>query len=138
MDGLILLVMTTTVFAGAVLDEIPKLFVDAKIVEMHKVARRIRGEHGLADQRLDEECCRTAQNWANYMAKTNRFHHGGEEQIIARGYETADGVFRGWMNSKGHRHWVLSDTELCGWGRQRSKDGTWYWVGVFRNTGEKP
>jgi len=39
----------------------------------------------------------------------------------------------GWMNSSGHREWMLSDSKLCGWGYQVSSDGTKYWVGVFRD-----
>ena len=81
---------------------------------------------------LDEECCQIAQKWADHMAARGCFHHGGGEQIIARGYPTVKSCFAGWMNSPGHRRWVLSNSARCGWGYQRSASGHPYWVGVFR------
>lgn len=93
-----------------------------------------RKARGLNPQKLDEECCDVAQNWANYMAKYNSFAHGGGEQIIAVGYNTPEAAFGGWMASSGHRYWVLSDTEKCGWGVARSASGRWYWVGAFRSS----
>tara|TARA_R110002020_G_scaffold276042_8_gene491282 strand:- start:339 stop:809 length:471 start_codon:yes stop_codon:yes gene_type:complete len=104
------------------------------ILAMQKESVRQRKAYGLKPQKLDKECCEIAQNWADYMAKTNSFYHGGGEQIIAVGYGTPEAAFRGWMASSGHRYWVLSRTEKCGWGAAQSESGRWYWVGAFRSS----
>lgn len=107
-----------------------KLSEQQTIQEMQKEAIRVRGGREIV---LDEECCKIAQRWANYMARSGRFGHGGGEQIIAHGYPSVRACFAGWMNSPGHRAWVLSNSARCGWGFQRSASGHCYWVGVFRN-----
>ena len=99
---------------------------------MHREAMKWRARYGKGPLQLDEECCRIAQRWANYMAANGAFHHGGGEQIIAYGSQTIPDVFVLWMNSPGHASWILSSSKKCGWGYQRSADGTPYWVGVFR------
>jgi len=109
-----------------------KLSDNPKIAEMHKHAMTLRKKHGLPAQQLDEECCRIAQRWANRMAKDSYMRHGGGEQIIARGYPTVRSCFAGWMNSSGHRQWVLCRRTCCGWGCQKSKTGQWFYAGVFR------
>lgn len=101
------------------------------IVKIHKEGMKWRLQYGKPKLKLDEDCCRIAQNWANYMARNHAFHHGGGEQIIAYGTDYK-GVFVMWMNSAGHRYWMLSNSTRCGWGYQKSSDGTPYWVGVFR------
>lgn len=116
---------------------------NARIIAMHVEAQSLREKHGLPKQELDESCCRIAQKWANVMAKRNSMFHGGGEQIIARGYPTVRKCFSGWMNSSGHRAWVLSRRELCGWGCQKSPSGQWFYAGVFRRkpkvvTSDKP
>lgn len=103
------------------------------IKAMHQEAIRRRGGREIA---LDEELCQTAQRWANWMARTGRFKHGGggySWQIIQRGATTAKGSVTSWMNSKkGHREIVLrSDHIKAGWGHQKSAKGTGYWVGHF-------
>lgn len=103
----------------------------ASIVRMHKEGMKWRRRYGKGELKLDENCCRIAQRWANYMARNNAFHHGGGEQIIAYG-SGFQGVFVMWMKSPGHRSWLLSNSTKCGWGYQKSADGTPYWVGVFR------
>ena len=109
------------------------LIVHPTIIEMHEEAQRQRKKYNKAELKLDEECCQMAQKWANYMATNSKFHHGKNDQIIARGYKSVTLVFRGWMNSGGHRSWILNNKSTkCGWGCQRSKGGTMYWVGVFR------
>jgi len=101
--------------------------------DMHAESTRIREECGLKAQRLDEDCCTIAQKWADHMATIKSMRHGGGEQIIARGYTTVVAVFRGWMNSSGHRCWVLSKRPRAGWGAAKSSSGQWYWAGAFRN-----
>lgn len=107
----------------------PKLSEHPTIINMHKEAVKRRGNRSID---LDEECCVIAQRWANYMARTGRFGHGGGEQIIARGYPNVKSCFNGWMYSSGHRGWILSNSGRCGWGHQVSSNGHLYWVGVFR------
>ena len=103
------------------------------IIEMHEEAQRQRRRYNRAELKLDEECCRMAQEWANYMVNNGNFHHGKNDQIIARGYKSIKSVFKGWMSSGGHRSWILNNKSTkCGWGCQQSKGGRLYWVGVFR------
>jgi len=99
---------------------------------MHAEAMKWRERYGKPRLKLDEECCRIAQRWANYMAAHHAFHHGGGEQIIAYGSPRVKAVFRMWMGSPAHAAWILSTSSRCGWGYQRAADGTPYWVGVFR------
>tara|TARA_R110000824_G_scaffold120382_5_gene275686 strand:+ start:25702 stop:26127 length:426 start_codon:yes stop_codon:yes gene_type:complete len=109
-----------------------KLADNPRIVAMYKESVRRRQAYRLGPQTLDEKCCKVAQDWAEYLAKNHYFHHGGGEQIIAAGYPTVESAFGGWMGSRGHRYWVLSRTEFCGWGCAESSTGRWYWVGCFR------
>jgi len=102
------------------------------IVKMHKTAMEHRKIYSLKPQILDAECCNIAQKWAEHMADNHSMYHGGGEQIIAVGYTTPEGVFRGWLASLGHRHWVLSSADKCGWGAAQSSTGRWYWAGAFR------
>lgn len=103
------------------------------IQAMHAEAQRLRVANGRHVQTLDAECCIIAQRWANHMAACGSMYHGGGEQIIAYGDSTISGCFRRWMNSGGHRAWVLGGAQLCGYGCQRSRSGQWYWAGVFRS-----
>lgn len=105
-----------------------------KIVEMQQVATQLREDRGLESQKLDEELCKLSQKWAEYLAKNHYFYHGGGENIIAMGYTTPEAAFNGWLSSSGHRYWVLSGTDQCGWGAAQSSNGTWYWVGAFRSS----
>ena len=116
-----------------VADDDTELTLNPTIIRMHKEAQRQRKKYNKPSLRLDEECCELAQAWANYMADNKQFHHGGDEQIIARGYKNIKPLFRGWMNSDSHRTWILnSKFTKCGWGCQQSEGGMLYWVGVFR------
>jgi len=124
--------LLTTIFLVAEPDQnaTPELLSEhPTIQQMHEEAVRRRGGRQI---QLCEECCRIAQRWANHMASTRSFGHGGGEQIIAQGYPTVSACFSGWIGSSGHRAWVLSNSTRCGWGFQRSSSGRCYWVGVFR------
>ena len=133
MDDILLGVAIVVLFGPTLLaEDIEKLTENPRIVEMNQIAQEKRLQNGKSELELDEECCQIAQEWANYMAENRKFHHGKKEQIIAYGYRDANAAFRGWMNSRGHRRWMLSNSKKCGWGCQQSEKGTWYWVGVFR------
>lgn len=122
----------TMLLALNVADE-EKISKRPEIIQMHFLGTKKRTKNKRKPLALDEECCIMAQKWANYMAKTGKFYHGKNDQIISRGYQSTDHAFRSWMNSSGHRYWLLSkQSTKCGWGCQQSKGGTWYWVGVFR------
>lgn len=107
------------------------------VTEMHNESQRLRKQYNLKPQKLDENCCKIAQKWAEHMAAHHSMYHGGGEQIIAAGYKDVKGAFGGWMASSGHRYWVLSGRDLAGWGAAKSSTGRWYWVGVFRNSKKK-
>ena len=99
---------------------------------MHAEAIRRRGGRAIE---LDEELCQSAQRWANHMARTGSFRHGGggyRGQIIAAGYGTVGRCFTGWMNSRGHRACILANYTKVGWGFQKSASGRCFWVGNFR------
>lgn len=103
-------------------------------VEMHNESQRLRKQYNLRPQELDEKCCKIAQGWAEHMAANHSMYHGGGEQIIAVGYPDVNNVFRAWMASSGHRYWVLSGSDLAGWGAAKSSTGRWYWAGAFRSS----
>ena len=128
------LTLTTMLFTVLpVADDTKTLTSHPTIIEIYKEAQKQRNKYNKSTITLDEECCEMAQRWANHMANNKKFHHGKDDQIIARGYKNVKSVFRGWMNSSRHRAWILnSKSTKCGWGCQRSDGGTWYWVGVFR------
>lgn len=100
---------------------------------MHRECNQLRAKYRKTKLQLDGKKCRLAQEWAAELARTGNFRHGRHDQIIARGYRSTGSAFRGWMNSSGHRAWILrSSNTSAGWGHAISKKGTHYWVGVFR------
>ena len=114
-------------------DHADKLSLHPTIVRIHEESQKQRKKYNKPELELDEECCKLAQQWANYMADNKKFYHGKHDQIIARGYKNVKATFRGWMNSSSHRVWILnSKSTKCGWGCQKSEGGMLYWVGVFR------
>lgn len=107
---------------------------NSKIAEMHRVATQIRKDRGLDSQELSKDLCQVSQKWAEHLAENHYFYHGGGENVIAVGYKTPQAAFNGWLSSPGHRYWILSNTDQCGWGAAKSSNGTWYWVGTFRSS----
>ena len=105
---------------------------DVTAEEMNVVAIKIRARHGFPAQQLDEALCKIADRWAERIAKTGKLVHGGGEQIIAMGYKTKEAVFNAWMQSKGHRKWILSKATGCGFSCRTNKSGKRFWVGVYR------
>ncbi len=100
---------------------------------LHEVAQSYRERSKLPRQELDAECNQIAQNWANHMASVQSMYHGGGENIIAYGTSTPEATMQMWINSPGHRAFVMGGNQRAGWGAAKAKNGTWYWAGAFRN-----
>jgi hypothetical protein len=109
----------------------------AVVNELHAIAQDYRKRSGKAEQQRDAKLDALCQRWAEYMASTGRFHHGGGENIIAYGYRSPHEAMVGWANSPGHNHWLLSNTSYCGWGYAVAPNGTKYWAWAFSNTGRE-
>ncbi|WP_437192728.1 CAP domain-containing protein [Planctomicrobium sp. SH527] len=105
---------------------------NSMIQSMHSAASQQRARHGLPAQRLDENLCNVAQRWAQNMAARDVMYHGGGEQVVAVGYPNAASCIQGWINSSGHRVWVLGRNGSCGFGSARSASGRMYYAGVYR------
>ena len=105
---------------------------DSTQQSLHEETQRERASRGLAPQQLDDELCRLCQRWAQHMARTGRFSHGGGENVIAYGASTPSGAIRMWLGSPPHRAFLLGGATKAGWGAARSPSGTWYWAGAFR------
>jgi hypothetical protein len=103
-----------------------------EIAELHAVCQDYRKQCRLAEQSLDDNCCRMAQAHAERMAAMNWMHHGPNDQIVAWGSRTPLETARMWAGSPGHNAWLLSSANLCGWGYAVSRSGSPYWCGVFR------
>lgn len=95
-----------------------------KVLELTNANRRASG---LKDLKLDAELCRVAQAKADDMAAKGYFSHqsptyGSPSDMlkafgvsyrymgenIAKGYDSAEKVVQGWMNSSGHRANILN------------------------------
>ena len=126
--------MFQIILMAIVMPQIHLAAEDPMTIAMHKEAMKHRKQYDLKPQVLDEKCCQIAQKWAEHMASQHSMYHGGGEQIIAVGYSTPESAFRAWMASSGHRYWVLSSRDKCGWGAAQSSTGRWYWAGAFRNS----
>lgn len=102
------------------------------IQAMHAEHNRIRAQHSLPAQALDESLCQISTNWAKHMAGTGDVWHGGGEHVIAsNSYASLLACFDQWMDSNKHRNWLLSRAPTkCGWGAVRSGAG-WYWAGTW-------
>ncbi|WP_417848579.1 CAP domain-containing protein [Thalassoglobus sp.] len=120
-------------FMGAESGTESKPLTEYKLIQqMYASATNHRARSGMFAQQLDEDLCRQAQAWANNMANRNMMYHGGGEQVVGRGYGSPEACVQGWINSPGHRMWVLGGNARCGFGVQRSWSGQWYYAGVFR------
>lgn len=98
---------------------------------------RVRATHGLPALVVDARLAAESQTWADHMALTGRFAHGGGEEIIAAAdwEQTAQEVVQSWMDSRGHRAWILSSSNRCGFGKSHARGGWgWYWSGSFNGS----
>lgn len=118
------------------------------ILEMLKESNLQRRQKGLPPHQIDSTLCKMAQDHANYMSDTGRFSHhvngglmgrakrygwnsGYIMENIAMGQRNIKAAFTSWMNSRGHRSAILSNTSKCGFGAQKNSRGQWYWVAVY-------
>lgn len=102
------------------------------IVILHEEVNRFRRSRGLPPLILDGGCCDIGQRWSVKMATTGEFKHGGGEQIIAWGADEVKEAVQLWVNSSGHRAWLLTERRYAGWGFRKGARGV-YWSGVFRD-----
>lgn len=95
-----------------------------------------RARFGLPSVSTDVSLCGLCQAWANHMATTGIFAHSksGGEHIIAKGQSSAREVIQDWLNSPGHRAYLLSRNTSVGWGVAAGRDGKMVWSGAFGNT----
>lgn len=92
----------------------------------------VRAKHGLPPVTTDSSLCATCQSWSVHLAATGRFYHGGQgEHIIAKGQSSAREVIQDWLNSPGHRAYLLSRNTSVGWGVATGRDGKMVWSGAF-------
>ena len=110
-----------------------KIYENEPRQQLYIEAMKQRERCGLSRQVLDKQLCEQADRWAQHMASTGRFGHGGGEQIIAMGYRTPRQAINGWMRSEGHRRWMMCNRSHVGFGFATSKSGHPYYVGIYRN-----
>jgi uncharacterized protein YkwD len=89
---------------------------------------------------INDELQEKAQNWAEYMAKTDKLKHskigspnfGFMGENIAWGQKNVDEVIKAWMNSSGHRRNILDQNYTnIGLGYARMENGMPYWCVQF-------
>ncbi|MCC9607838.1 CAP domain-containing protein [Blastopirellula sp. JC732] len=120
------------------------------LVKMWNHSNVVRGQYGLASQKLNPELTKAAQDHAWYMAKTGQFSHSVNGGFVARARrhhykgspsgeiilwnaKSIDSCFQGWLNSPGHRAILLGGAREVGYGYAVARDGSTYWVGVYGN-----
>jgi len=121
----------------------PTLFIQ-ELLNLHNNARRSK-------LILNDKLNIAAQKHAEWMAKNTIMSHVGEGRSsfwtrikqagynpqtggenVAMGYSTVAAVFKGWMNSPGHRANILNNSyKEVGFGLATSKNGSKYWCADF-------
>ena len=127
----LLALIGTVLFLAATPSDVP-LTQKSDIQAMYAAANRHRAQYGLPVQELDESLCEIAQRWAENMAARGVMYHGGGEQIIGMGYPNAEACVQGWINSPGHRVWVLGRNPRVGFGSAYGAGGRIFYAGVYR------
>lgn len=126
-----LVALSWTAFPWIESDEDP-LVENETIVAMFKEMNEQRVRAGLPEMVLDQELCELSQRWSNRMASTGAFHHGGGENVIARGQKTPVAAIGAWLRSPAHRAFLMGRSTRVGFGAQKGAGGMWYWSGTFR------
>lgn len=154
--GLFLLCSTTAAFAQS--EERPEETVSATTEQIEldiaheylEIMNAFRKKIGLSVVYLDHEMSKVAKRHSKNMAlgKTEFGHIGFSRrcgatksimrkgnlcgEIVARGHKNALRVFKGWMNSPGHRAKIVEDRyNYTGFGIYKDKAGKIYWTQVF-------
>jgi len=125
-------VLTSKLFLVLLCPGFPWAQNDPSTLAAYEAAQQWRAHYGLARQVLDERSCILAQRHAEQMARFEWYEHGAHDQIITRGYRTADGAVRSWVYSPPHLAWLLTRRKQCGFGHAVSRSGTHYWAGVYK------
>ena len=86
---------------------------------------------------LDKDSCYRCQQWASKLARKNKgllhaprklIRPDKGENIASNGSCDVTATIRQWLQSPGHRKFLLSKHKKCGFGQCTSKTGTCYWV----------
>lgn len=100
---------------------------------------------------INDQLIQAAQKHADWMAKVGKMSHTGQNgssfwdritstgynpqtggENVAYGYDTAESVMNGWMNSSGHKANILNNTWTeVGYGVAADSGGRKYWCTVF-------
>ena len=93
-----------------------------------------RESKGLRSLDVSVELDEVAKSWAAVMAKYGECEHSnwGLPENIAVGQDTAADVLDSWAHSPGHKETMLGRYEFSGAAMCVDKNGTKYWVMVFR------
>lgn len=91
------------------------------------LVNKVRAGHGLPALRLAPALRAGAQAHSDAMAAANHLHHGSvggrvRAENVAMGYQSAEEVVAGWLESPGHRANLLGDHRSMAIGRS----GDWW------------
>ncbi len=90
----------------------PEVIEDSPLLKLHNNERK-------SMLKVDNDLAKFAQDWAERMEKRKKMVHSNlnfpgewvaKGENIANGYETEEDVFKGWMNSKGHRQNIKNES----------------------------
>ena len=113
---------------------------------MVQLVNEVRRQHGLGEISLDARLMSAALKHSDFQSRTGQMSHTGEggshvgqrvkaegfayrrcSENVAWNYVSQDHVFKGWMESPGHRANILDrSVQLMGWARSGK-----YWTQVF-------
>lgn len=129
----------------------PSPDLTAELAALHGLHNGERADRSLRELTVNGRLNAAAQKHAQWMADNNVMDHTGENgssfwqrvrkegyfgrgggENIAAGYRTPEAVFKGWMNSSGHRRNIRGPNwEHIGLGVAVSRTGTKFWCVVF-------
>ncbi len=118
----------------------------AELLQLHNKHRAVEGARALE---INAKLSASAQEYAEYLARTGKFSHTAEGspgsrvkaqgykyhavgENIAKGQPSAESVVKAWMNSEGHRKNILSKHyKDVGFGIAKDDKGRIVWVTDF-------
>lgn len=124
--------------------------METEVVRLVNIERQ---KNGLSSFTVNGKLSDVARMKSKDMASNNYFSHQSPSygspfemmksfgisyktagENIAKGYNSAESVVRGWMNSQGHRENILNPSfNTIGVGAYTSSNGTIYWTQMFTN-----